>query len=155
MSFTQWDNEDVGTMQAGQIYRASSSDNKVWAEKNLTDSDIQVGRFVAINPEGGIKPIEATTDIVHGIVVKDIYGTIQPNEKTFNIGKFSHGDAVVAVAVDINIPVGSKVYVVATGKSAGTVTTKAVGNLDLGFYVEKSSRYFAAITLGYNQTVGA
>lgn len=156
-SFTQWDS-DEGTMQAGSIYRTGSSDNKVFGEENTTEVDLLCGTFVAVNPEGGIKKIESSEDLIQGIVVRDIYGSKAPHKRQVNIGHFSHGDAVVALTTDdADFSRGSRAYIVATGTDAGKITDVAEGNVDLGYWVEKVSKgnHCAAITLGYAQTVKA
>lgn len=154
-SFTQWDS-DNGTMQPGSIYRVSSSESKVWGEENLTDKEILCGTFVAVNVDGGIKTIESANDLIHGIVVRDIYGDKQPVNRQINIGHFSHGDSVVALAVnDIELKRGERVYIVPTGDDAGKITNVAENNIDLGYWVERVSKgnHCAAITLGYAQSV--
>lgn len=154
--FTDWGANNV-TMKAGSIKRASSSNDKVWGEVNLTSDDIAYGTFVAVNANGGIKKISASTDLVHGIVVRDIYANdAAPNDKTVNVGHFSHGDCVVAQGVDgVTFARGQKVYVVPTGADAGKVTNVAEDMIDLGYWVEEVSagNDCVAITLGYTQTV--
>lgn len=155
--FTDWD-AATGIMKPGSIKRASSSNDKVWGEENRTTIDLLYGTFVAVNADGGVKKITANTDLVHGIVVRDIYGDAAPHTKQVNVGHFSHGDCVCAQAVDgIDFTRGDKVYVVATGDDAGKVTNVAAGNIDLGYWVEEVSagNNCVAITLGYVQTVGA
>lgn len=154
--FQDWDS-DVGTMQPGSIKRASSSNDKVWGEMNAGDAVLPYGTFVAVSADGGVKKISAATDMVHGIIVRDIYAGGAPADKTVNVGHFSHGDCVCALAVDgQSFARGDKVYVVATGADAGKVTSVAAGNLDLGYWVEEVSagNNAVAITLGYTQTVG-
>lgn len=153
--FTDWDAES-GTIKPGSIKRASSSNDKVWGEENKTGTDLDYGIFVAVNPDGGVKLISAVTDVVHGIVVRDIYGDKAPHTKQVNIGHFSHGDCVGALTVDgEDFARGSRAYVVATGVNAGKVTKTAVGNIDLGYWVEDVSagNNCVAITLGYVQSV--
>lgn len=155
--FTKWNNE-TGTMKAGSIKRASSSNDKVWGEINKTEVDLPYGTFVAVNEEGGIKKIAAATDLVHGIVVLDIYGNAAPHSKQTNVGHFSHGDEVVAQLVDdADVKRGSKAYIVATGANAGKISDKAAGNIDLGYWVTEVSagNKTAAITLGFTQATGA
>lgn len=152
--FTDWDAAS-GTIKPGSIKRASSSNDKVWGEENRTEVDLPYGTFVAVNPEGGIKKIAAATDLVHGIVVRDIYGDKAPHNKQVNVGHFSHGDCVGALTVDSDEFVrGDRVFVVATGDDAGKVTKKADGAIDLGYWVEEVSagNHCVAITLGYQQT---
>lgn len=154
--FTNWDS-DKGTLRAGTIYRASSSNDKVWGEENNTNTDLPYGVFVAVNPDGGIKPISAATDVIHGIVVRDIYSEKAPHNKQVNIGHFSHGDCVgAATAKDETFKRGDKVYVVATGEDVGKVSKTATGNIDLGYWVENvsSGSQCVAITLGFIQKVG-
>lgn len=156
-SFTSWDSEQ-GTMQPGSIYRVSSSDSKVWGEENLTGKDLLCGTFVAVNADGGIKAIESANDLIHGIIVRDIYGDKHPNNRQINIGHFSHGDSVVARSVDnVELKRGERVYIVPTGEDAGKITNVAEGNVDLGYWVERVSNgnHCAAITLGYAQSVKA
>ncbi|MDC9598834.1 structural cement protein Gp24 [Xenorhabdus anantnagensis] len=154
--FTDWDAER-GTIKPGSIKRASSSNDKVWGEENRTETDLPYGTFVAVNPEGGVKALSSLTDVIHGIVVRDIYGDKAPHNKQLNVGHFSHGDCVGALAVEGDeFTRGCKAYVVATGKNAGKVTTTAKGNIDLGYWVEEVSagNHCVAITLGYTQKVG-
>lgn len=154
--FVDWDAE-TGTMQPGSIKRASSSNDKVWGEFNANDEQLDYGTFVAVATGGGVKKISATTDMVHGIIVRDIYAGGAPSDKTVNVGHFSHGDCVCALAVEGQLfSRGDKVYIVATGKDAGKVTAEKEGNLDLGYWVEEVSagNNAVAITLGYTQTVG-
>ena len=92
MSFTDWDGAD-GTIKPGSIKRASSSNDKVWGEENLTETKLPYGTFVAVNPDGGVMPLAAGKRI-HGIVVRDIYGDGAPHNKQVNVGHFSHGDCV-------------------------------------------------------------
>ncbi|QHJ84903.1 MAG: hypothetical protein [Caudoviricetes sp.] len=154
-NFGQWDS-DEGIMQAGSIYRVSSSDNKIWGEENLTEKTLLAGTFVAVNSDGGIKMIESSDEIIHGIIVRDIYGDKSRKNRQLNIGHFSHGDSVVALSVDgIGLQRGNKVYIVAGGDNAGKITNVAEGNIDLGYWVERVSNgnNCAAITLGYVQSV--
>lgn len=155
--FTDWDAAS-GTMKPGSIKRASSSNDKVWGEQNRTNVDLSYGTFVAVNPDGGVKKISSADDLIHGIVVRDIYGDAAPHNKQVNVGHFSHGDCVCALAVEGDEFVrGDKVYVVATGKDAGKVTSVEAGSIDLGYWVEEVSagNNCVAITLGYSQTVKA
>ena len=155
--FQDWDS-DNGNMLPGSIKRASSSNDKVWGEKVAGDDKLDYGVFVAVNADGGVKKITASTDIVHGIVVRDIYAGGAPADKTVNVGHFSHGDCVCALVDDgQTFKRGDKAYIVAKGVSAGKVTAVAAGNLDLGYYVEEvgTGGTGVAITLGFVQTVGA
>jgi hypothetical protein len=153
--YTDWDS-DTGLFRPGTIRRASSSDSKVWGEENRTDNDLDYGTFVAINPEGGIRKIEKATDLIHGVVVRDIYGDKAPHNKQVNVGHFSHGDSIaVAVVERDDFTRGDKAYIVATGKEAGKVTKTAKGNIDLGYWVEDVStgNHCVSVTLGYIQNV--
>lgn len=150
--FTDWDGAD-GTIQPGSIKRASSSNDKVWGEENLTDTPLPYGTFVAVNPAGGVMPLTANTRI-HGIVVRDIYGDASPPNKQANIGHFSHGDCVGALTVEgADFTRGATAYIVPTGADAGKVTDEATGSIDLGYWVEDVSagNNCVAITLGYVQ----
>lgn len=150
--FTDWDGAD-GTIKPGAIKRASSSNDKVWGEENLTDTPLLYGTFVAVNPAGGVMPLTAGTRI-HGIVVRDIYGDASPPNKQANIGHFSHGDCVGALTVEgADFTRGATAYIVPTGADAGKVTDEATGNVDLGYWVEDVSagNNCVAITLGYVQ----
>lgn len=154
--FTDWDGAD-GTIKPGSIKRASSSDDKVWGEENLTEIALPYGTFVAVNPEGGVMPLAAGARI-HGIVVRDIYGDAAPHTKQVNVGHFSHGDCVGALTVkDVDFVRGDTAYIVASGDDAGKVTTEADGNIDLGYWVEEvsSGNNCVAITLGYIQQAAA
>ncbi|PHM54540.1 gp53 minor capsid family protein [Xenorhabdus sp. KK7.4] len=153
--FTDWD-ASTGIFKPGSIRRASSSNDKVWGEENRTDTDLLYGTFVAVNPEGGVKGIEKATDLIHGVVVRDIYGDKAPHKKQVNVGHFSHGDCVAVSTVENDDFIrGDRAYVVATGKDAGKVTKTAKGNIDLGYWVEdvSSGNHCVAITLGYIQNV--
>jgi len=145
MAFANWDSER--TMRAGSIRRASSSSDKVWGE--LAETDLEYGVFCAVS-EKGVTAIKAVTDVIHGIVVRDVYEKAKAN-KTANIGHFSHGDSVVAQGVaDVTFKRGEKVFVVCSGKDAGKVTNKASATtVDLGYWVEAVSGDCVAITLGY------
>jgi|GEM_PF-834245 len=150
--FTDWDGAD-GTIQPGSIKRASSSNDKVWGEENLTDTPLPYGTFVAVNPAGGVMPLVAGARI-HGIVVRDIYGDASPPNKQANIGHFSHGDCVGALTVEgADFTRGATAYIVPAGADAGKVTDEATGNIDLGYWVEDVSagNNCVAITLGYVQ----
>lgn len=155
--FTEWDAPE-GHFQAGSIKRASSSNDKVWAEINKTSTDLLAGTFVAVNPAGGVKRIAANTDVIHGIVVRTVFGDKIPNTEPTDVGHFSHGDEVVALcADDAELARGSKVYIVATaGADAGKITSEATGNIETNYYVTELSagNNTAAITLGFAQTVG-
>lgn len=155
--FQDWDS-DNGNMLPGSIKRASSSNDKVWGEQNKTDDKLDYGVFVAVNADGGVKKISASTDIVHGIVVRDIYAGGAPADKTVNVGHFSHGDCVCALTAEgQTFKRGDKAYIVATGADAGKVSAVSAGNFDLGYYVEEvgTGGTGVAITLGFVQTVGA
>lgn len=145
MGFTNWDAEK--TMKAGAIRRASSSNDKVWGE--LAEVDLEYGVFCAVS-EKGVTAIKSVNDVIHGIVVRDIYEKAKAN-KTANIGHFSHGDSVVAQGVaGVAFKRGEKVYVVCTGADAGKVTNKASATtVDLGYWAEAVSGDCVAITLGY------
>ncbi|HAT2746478.1 TPA: hypothetical protein I8372_004145 [Citrobacter farmeri] len=150
--FTDWDGAD-GTIKPGSIKRASSSNDKVWGEENLTEIALPYGTFVAVNPDGGVMPLTAGARI-HGIVVRDIYGDAAPHTKQVNVGHFSHGDCVGALTIaDAEFTRGDAAYIVATGDDAGKVTNVAAGNIDLGYWVEDVSagNNCVAITLGYVQ----
>lgn len=150
-SYGAWDSEN-GHMSPGQIIRASSSDNKVWGEENKTESDLYCGRFVAVNPDGGVKTIESVGDIVHGVVVRSVYGDKIKKEHHVDVGHFSHGDSVAVEYVGgLTFKRGDKAYIIATGADAGKVTNAPDGNLDYGYWVEEVSagNNCVAITLGY------
>ena len=156
MTFAHWDDQENGTMRAGAIRRVSESTNKTWGEVNATGKDLLSGTFVAINPDGGIKPLEATTEIVHGIIVRGVYGDKCPNGYQADVGHFSHGDEVVALGMDnVTFKRGDRAYVIATGDNAGKVTNVADGNIDLGYWITEVSagNNTVAITLAFNQTV--
>lgn len=146
MGFANWDAEK--TMKAGAIRRASSSDNKVWGEQ--TDVDLAYGVFCAVNPDGGVTAIKSVDDVIHGIVVRDIYENAR-KDRTANIGHFSHGDSVVAQGVDgVDFKRGNKTYVICSGKDAGKITNKASATtVDLGYWAEAVNGDCVAITLGY------
>lgn len=145
--FNEWDKNNF---RAGSIRRASSSNDKVWGEINKTDVDLAYGTFVAVNTAGGVKKIEAATDIVHGIVVLDIYGDGAPNEKTTNVGHFSHGDSVAAQGKDgVTFERGDKAYIIMTGADAGKVTNVDADGLDVGYWVDAVNGSVVSITLGF------
>lgn len=155
--FTGWDS-GKGILRGGTIYRASSSDDKVWGEENRIDKDLEYGIFVAVNPDGGIKPVESADDVIHGVVVRDIYGDKAPHSKTVNVGHFSHGDCVgVLTPEGETFKRGDKVYIIAGGKNAGKVTAESTGNIGLGYWVERVSAgsHCVAVTLGYPQQAAA
>lgn len=156
MYFSDWD----GSIKAGSIRRASSSNDKVWGEENRTNDDLAYGTAVAMNPAGGVKKFAAATDVFEGIVVRDIYGNgVTPNEKINNIGHFSHGDAVAVEAVaGQTFTRGAKAYIVATGANAGKFTaTAAATAIDVGFIVDELSTTGNVIVVkkGYSQVAGA
>ena len=156
--FTEWDAPE-GHFKAGSIKRASGSNDKVWAEINKTNVDLLAGTFVAVNAAGGVKRIAAATDVVHGIVMRTVFGDSIPNTEPTDVGHFSHGDEVVALRDDdAEFTRGSKVYIVATaGANAGKITSEATGNIETNYYVTELStgNKTAAITLGFAQAVGA
>lgn len=156
MGFATWDSES-GIFQAGSILRGSSSNDKVQGEENLTGVDLLAGTFVAVSADGGVKKISSTTDLIHGIVVRDIYGKNAPSEKVVNVGHFSYGDEVAALAVDgISFTRGDKVYIVATGDDAGKVTNVATGNVGIGYWVTRTSgNGVVGIAFSPSQEVGA
>lgn len=154
--FVDWDAPE-GIFKAGSIKRASSSNDKVWSEMNKTETDLLAGTFVAVNEEGGVKPISAATDIIDGIVVRSVWGDKTPHTEPADIGHFSHGDEVVALMVDDSELVrGGKVYIVATGADVGKITNTADGNIGTNYRVTELSpgNNTAAITLSFAQTVG-
>lgn len=154
--YQDWDSES-GTMQPGSIKRASSSNDKVWGEMNAGDAALPYGTFVAVSAEGGVKKIESNTDVIHGIIVRDIYAGGAPADKTVNVGHFSHGDCVIALATDdATFKRGDRAYVSIAGSNAGKVQSEKAGAVDLGYWVEEVSagNNAVAITLGYTQTVG-
>lgn len=156
MSFFTTFDASTGTMKAGQIKRVSESTNKTWGETNQTGKDLLSGTFVGISPNGGVKSLEVNTDLVHGIIVRGIYGDICPSDKMVDVGHFSHGDEVVALAVSgVTFARGEKAYVIATGSDSGKVTNVATDNIDLGYWITEvsSGNSTVAITLGFNQTV--
>lgn len=149
-----------GTLKAGTIARASSSNDKVWGEENRTADDLAYGSAVAWNPAGGVKKFAAVTDVFHGIVVRDVYGAgVAPNAKIVNVGHFSHGDGVrVPFVAGQTFTRGAPAYVVCTGANAGLFTaTKAATTIDVGFIVEEVSPggNVISVTKGYSQVVGA
>ena len=152
MGFTNWDAEK--TMRAGSIRRASSSDDKVWGEQ--TDVDLAYGVFCAVNPDGGVTAIKSVEDMIHGIVVRDIYENAR-KDRTANIGHFSHGDSVVAQGIGgVEFKRGNKAYVICSGEDAGKVTNEASATtVDLGYWAEAVSGDCVAITLGYQITVSS
>ena len=126
-NFNKWDADSRGTLFAGQIRRGSQSTSKAWAEENLTDTALVAGTFVTINAAGGVKPVAAATDIIHGMVLADIYGESVPDDKIANIAHCNHGDEFVALAVTGQaFARGDVLNIVATGANAGKVT-KAAG----------------------------
>lgn len=154
MYFQEWD----GVLTAGSLARASSSNDKVWGEENLTDTDLPYGTAVAWNAAGGVKKFAAATDVFHGIVAKDIYGEgVAPNNRMVNVAHISHGDGIrVATVTGQTFTRGGKAYIVASGANAGLFTaTAAATTLDVGFVVEKvGTNGVIEVTLGYNQVAG-
>lgn len=154
MAFTQWD-ASTGTMKAGQIKRVSESTNKTWGETNQSGVDLASGTFVAMSADGGVTKIAKNTDIVHGIVVRGVYGDKCPADQMVDVGHFSHGDEVVALAVSgVSFNRGEPAYIVATGSDVGKVTNVAENCIDLGYWVTEVSagNSTVAITLGFIQT---
>lgn len=154
MYIQEWD----GVLTAGSLARASSSNDKVWGEENLTDTDLPYGTAVAWNPDGGVKKFAAATDVFHGIVYRDIYGKgVAPNDRMVNVAHISHGDGIrVATVTGQTFTRGGKAYIVASGANAGLFTaTAAATTLDVGFVVEKvGTNGVIEVTLGYNQVAG-
>lgn len=155
MFFNDWD----GSIQAGGIRRASSSNDKVWGEPNKTTTVIPYGHAAAMNVDGGVKTFGAVTDVFEGIVVRDIYAVGTPHEKIQNIGHFSHGDSVaVEFVAGQTFTRGAKAYVVCTGANAGKFTaTAAATTIDVGFIVDEISTQGNVIVVkkGYSQVAGA
>ena len=153
--FADWD-ATTGIFKAGSIKRASSSNDKVWGEKNSTTSDMLAGTFVAVEATGGIKKVAAATDRIHGIVVRGIFGDTIPAAETVDVGHFSHGDEVVALAVTGQaFARGDKVYIVATGVNAGKITKVSASNIATDYYATQVSGDLVAITLGFATSTGA
>lgn len=152
--FTEWD----GTVLAGKVKRASSSDDKVWGEKNTSGTLLPYGYAAALNPTGGVKPFAAVTDVFEGIVIRDIYPNATPLDKQVNIGHFSHGDAVgVEYVAGQTFTRGAKAYIVCTGANAGKFTaTAAATTIDVGFIVDEISPVGNVIVVkkGYSQVAG-
>lgn len=153
--FTEWD-APSGIFKAGSIKRASSSNDKVWGEKNASTEDLLAGTFVKVNPAGGILPLAANTDVIHGIVVRGVFGDKIPASETADIGHFSHGDEVIALAVTgQNFARGDKVYIAVTGANKGKITKASTTTIATNYYATEVSGDLVAITLGFAQTVGA
>lgn len=157
MLFQEWD----GVLKEGSLARASSSNDKVWGEENLTSTDLPYGTAVAWNPAGGVMKFTAVTDTFHGIIVRDIYGEgFSPNAKIANVAHISHGDGIrVATVEGETFTRGGKAFIVASGVNAGLFTaTEAATTIDVGFIVEKvgaGTNGVIEITLGYSQVAGA
>lgn len=152
--FQTWDSAD-GVFRAGSILRCSSSNSKVWGEIVPDDQDLLAGTFVAVNENGGVKKLSSSEDIVHGIVVLDVYGEKSPHTTTINIGHFGYGDEVCALIVEgDDFARGDRAYIVASGDNAGRVTKEATNNLDLGYWVTQTSgNNVVGITLAPYQNV--
>ena len=156
MSFFTTFDASTGTMKAGQIKRVSESTNKTWGETNQSGSDLLSGTFVAVSADGGVTKLSGSTNIVHGIIVRGIYGDKCPSDQMVDVGHFSHGDEVVALGLSsISFKLGDRSYIIDSGDDAGKVTNVATGNIDLGYWVTEVSagNSTVAITLGFNQTV--
>ncbi len=152
--FTEWD-APSGIFKAGSIKRASSSNDKVWGEKNASTEDLLAGTFVKVNPTGGILPLAANTDVIHGIVVRGVFGDKIPASETADIGHFSHGDEVIALAVTgQKFARGDKVYIAVTGANKGKITKVSAATIATNYYATEVSGDLVAITLGFAQTVG-
>lgn len=146
-NFNNWDSDARGTLFAGQIRRGSQSTSKAWAEENLTAVDLAAGTFVTMNAAGGVKAVSAATDIIHGIVLADIYGETTPNDKILNIAHCGHGDEFVAVAVSEQaFARGDVVYIVATGDDAGKITKVALDNIATAYIATYVSGDLVAFT---------
>lgn len=125
-NFNNWDSDARGTLFAGQIRRGSQSTSKAWAEENLTETDLAAGTFVTMNADGGVKAVASANDVIHGLVLADIYGETTPNDKMLNIAHCNCGDEFVAVAVDgQTFARGDVINIVATGADAGKITKDA------------------------------
>lgn len=145
--FNNWDSDARGTLFAGQIRRGSQSTSKAWAEENLTAVDLAAGTFVTMNAAGGVKAVSAATDIIHGIVLADIYGETTPNDKMLNIAHCNGGDEFVAVAVDgQSFARGDAIYIVATGANAGKITKVSASNIATAFVASYVSGQLVAFT---------
>lgn len=146
-NFNNWDSDARGTLFAGQIRRGSQSTSKAWAEENLTTTDLAAGTFVTMNADGGVKAVSATTDIIHGLVLADIYGETTPNDKMLNIAHCNQGDEFVAVAVDgQTFARGDVINIVATGTDAGKITTVATDNIATAYVATYVSGQLVAFT---------
>lgn len=146
-NFNNWDSDTRGTLVAGQIRRGSQSTSKAWAEENSTTTDVACGTFVAFAPAGGIKPIASATDVVHGLVLEDVYGATVPHDKIANIAHCSEGDELVAVAVDgQSFARGDAIYIVATGVNAGKITKVSASNIATAFVASYVSGQLVAFT---------
>lgn len=146
-NFNNWDADPRGTLVAGQIRRGSQSTSKSWAEENATTTDVTCGTFVAFAPAGGIKPITAAADIVHGLALEDVYGETVPHDKIVNVGHCNTGDEFVAIAVDgQTFARGDVIYIVATGADAGKITKVAASNIATAYIATYVSGQLVAFT---------
>lgn len=156
MFFTEWD----GTLRAGNFSRASSSDIKIWGERNLTTTDLPYGTAVAFNPAGGVMQFSAVTDVFAGVVVRDIYPDATPNAKILEVAKIGIGDGIRVVTVaGQTFTRGAKVYVQCTGADAGKFTaTASATTIDVGYIVDKvgaGTNGVIEVTLNNSQVAGA
>ena len=100
-----------------------------------------------MNAAGGVKAVSATTDIIHGLVLADIYGKTTPNDKMLNIAHCNQGDEFVAVAVDgQSFARGDAIYIVATGANAGKITKVSASNIATAFVASYVSGQLVAFT---------
>lgn len=151
--FNNFDSDSRGTLYAGQIRRGSQSMSTAWAEENLTDTDLVCGTFVAFNKDGGVKPLSADDDVIHGLVLSDVYGDKVPNDKIANIAHCSEGDEFVVIAKEgEGFERGDALTILMTGADAGKVAktggtaTNFVASYVSGDLVAFTRREVSAVT---------
>lgn len=154
--FAEWD----GTLRAGNFSRASSSDIKIWGERNLTEVNLPYGTAVAFNPAGGVMQFSAVTDVFAGVVVRDIYPDATPNTGMTEVAKIDIGDGIrVETVSGQTFTRGAKAYIQCTGANAGKFTaTASASTIDVGYIVDKvggGTNGVIEVTLNNSQVAGA
>ena len=131
---------------AGQIGSGSQAMYKTRAEQWTGKEDLKAGHFVAINENGGVKPLEAAEDVVFGISRRTLRRDVYKTGEIADILILSAGDSVWAVVTpETAVKRGEFVAPVKTGANAGTVKKVAASEAPQ-FLVEAVSNGLAKIT---------
>ena len=137
--------------RAGELGKGNFASAKTTAEK-VTGATVKAGDFVALNPAGGVKALEAKTDVVAGVVLASRIRDEWPEGELVDVMHISTGDAVwVTVAEGETVTRGNKVYVIAVAngnKKAGTIQGKAetTNGIETGYTVIDVKGQLAMIT---------